>query len=248
MALRKQVLLAAFVCVLCSACGRRHATAVPGIPPAPAGGDRRADKDALAGWQKTSPWADGKLPRPGDTETGYASWYGNPYHGRRAANGEIYDMEKMTAAHRTLPFETWVRVENLANGKSVIVRITDRGPFVEGRVIDVSHAAARAIDMIGPGTARVRVVVTSPPERLPEADRFAVQVGSFLDRARADELCWRMEALHSPARVVRREGSPVMWRVLVGREATITDAESLAAQVRTSNQAAFVVRLDEEQP
>jgi len=95
----------------------------------------------------------------GDTESGLASWYGHPYHGRPAANGEIYDMEKLTAAHRTLPFETWVHVTNLSNDKSVDVRITDRGPFVEGRIIDLSHAAARAIDLIGPGVTRVRVKV-----------------------------------------------------------------------------------------
>ena len=80
--------------------------------------------------------------RVGYSETGLASWYGNPYHGRRAANGEIYDMEQMTAAHRTLPFNTWVRVQNLENHRTAEVRITDRGPFVDGRVIDVSRAAA----------------------------------------------------------------------------------------------------------
>src|SRR5438270_4761933 len=85
--------------------------------------------------------------RLGSTETGIASWYGYPYHGRRAANGEIYDMEKMTAAHRTLPFGTWVRVKNLENDKTVDVRITDRGPFVRGRILDLSHAAADSIEM-----------------------------------------------------------------------------------------------------
>jgi rare lipoprotein A len=107
--------------------------------------------------------------RIGDVETGVASWYGYPYHGRRAANGEVYDMEEFTAAHKTLPFETWVRVENLTNGKTVEVRITDRGPFIEGRIIDLSRAAARAIDLIGPGIARVKVVVIRPPSRPPVA-------------------------------------------------------------------------------
>src|SRR5689334_8903540 len=103
------------------------------------------------------------VAKVGDTEIGVASWYGHPYHGRQAANGEIYDMEKLTAAHRTLPFNTWVRVENLSNEKAVEVRITDRGPFIEGRIIDLSHAAAREIDMIGPGVTRVRVRVIQPP-------------------------------------------------------------------------------------
>ena len=183
--------------------------------------------------------------RVGHTETGVASWYGEPYHGRRAANCEIYDMEKLTAAHRTLPFGTWVRVANPANGKSVVVRITDRGPFVGGRIIDLSHAAARAIDMIGPGTAKVRVTVTRPPEKVPEAELFAVQAGAFRERSRADQLRSRMEARHQTARLVRREGSPPMWRVLVGRESTIEAAERLAERLRPETGAAFVVRLDE---
>ena len=98
----------------------------------------------------------------GDTETGVASWYGVPYHGQRAASGEIYDMEKLTAAHRTLPFQTIVEVTNLDNGKRVTVRINDRGPFVKGRILDLSHAAAKQIGMIGPGTARVRLKVVQP--------------------------------------------------------------------------------------
>ena len=101
-------------------------------------------------------------------ETGVASWYGDPYHGRHAANGEIFDMEKLTAAHRTLAFNTWLRVHNLDNGKTVIVRITDRGPFVGGRILDLSRAAAREIDMIGPGLAKVRLEVIRPPDRPPE--------------------------------------------------------------------------------
>src|SRR5713226_3373362 len=101
--------------------------------------------------------------RIGATETGVASWYGHPYHGRHAANGEIYDMEKLIAAHRTLPFGTWVRVTNLANDKSVEVRIIDRGPFVGGRIIDLSHAAAEVIDMVGSGIARVRLDIVSAP-------------------------------------------------------------------------------------
>ena len=103
--------------------------------------------------------------RIGSTETGVASWYGIPYHGRRAASGEIFDMEQLTAAHRTLPFETWVEVTNLTNGKRIDVRINDRGPFVDGRIIDLSQAAAREIDMLRAGIARVRLRVIPPPGR-----------------------------------------------------------------------------------
>lgn len=96
----------------------------------------------------------------GASETGVASWYGHPYHGRRTANGEVYDQDEMTAAHPSLAFNSWVRVHNLDNGRQTDVRINDRGPFARGRAIDLSRAAARSIDMIGPGTANVRVVVT----------------------------------------------------------------------------------------
>jgi len=104
----------------------------------------------------------------GSTETGIASWYGNPYHGRRAASGEIYDMEQLTAAHRSLPFQTWVEVTDLDNGKKVTVRITDRGPFVDGRIIDLSLAAARAIEMVGPGIAHVKLKVVTAPQNMPD--------------------------------------------------------------------------------
>jgi rare lipoprotein A len=99
------------------------------------------------------------VPKIGTTQNGIASWYGDPYHGRRAASGEIYDMEKWTAAHRRFAFGTCVRVFNLDNGRVTVVRINDRGPFKRGRIIDLSRAAGRAMEMIGPGTARVRVVV-----------------------------------------------------------------------------------------
>jgi rare lipoprotein A len=105
--------------------------------------------------------------RIGSTETGVASWYGVPYDGRRAASGEVYDMRQLTAAHRNLPFQTWVEVTNLSNGKQVDVRINDRGPFVQGRIVDLSQAAARDIDMLRAGTARVRLKVIPPPSISP---------------------------------------------------------------------------------
>lgn len=112
----------------------------------------------------------------GATEVGVASWYGHPYHGRRTANGEVYDQEAMTAAHPTLAFNTWVRVDNLDNGLDTRVRINDRGPFVKDRAIDLSRAAARAIAMLGPGTANVRVVVISTPDR-PAGDSMQAAPG-----------------------------------------------------------------------
>jgi rare lipoprotein A len=188
-----------------------------------------------------------RAPMVGDTETGLASWYGHPYHGRQAADGEIYDMETLVAAHRTLPFNTWVRVVNMANSKSVDVRIIDRGPFVDGRIIDLSHAAARAIDLLGPGVGPVRLEVIRLPETV-EPGVFAVQVGAFRNRDNADRLRETMAARYGEARVVSRADSPDLWRVVVGAEATIDGAAALAARIRdeTGENNGFVVRLDSE--
>lgn len=95
----------------------------------------------------------------GFSETGVASWYGKKFHGRKTASGERYNQNKMTAAHKTLPFGTNVRVKNIENGKSVVVRINDRGPFKKGRIIDVSRAAAKKLGMINSGTAKVNIKV-----------------------------------------------------------------------------------------
>jgi rare lipoprotein A len=185
------------------------------------------------------------IARIGHTETGVASWYGHPYHGRPAADGEIYDMETLVAAHRTLPFQTWVRVTNLNNGKTVDVRIIDRGPFVHGRIIDLSHEAARQIDLIGPGIAKVKLEVIRAPANVP-AGLFAVQVGVFRDREAAQRLRGEMAARYGSARLVPRTGSPPVWRVLVGTEATEDGANQLAAQIidQLGEKNAFVVRLD----
>jgi rare lipoprotein A len=177
-------------------------------------------------------------------ETGLASWYGHPYHGRPAANGEIYDMEGFTAAHRTLPFGTWVRVVNLTNDKTVDVRITDRGPFVEKRIIDLSHAAAGAIGMIGPGVARVRLDILSVPPITAAQNWYAVQAGSFRDQDRAERVRSALEREFGSARAVLHAGSPPMWRVLVGRTPSEADAAVLAQRVRVQEGTAFVVRLD----
>lgn len=182
----------------------------------------------------------------GYMEIGVASWYGHPYHGRPAADGEVYDMEQMTAAHRTLPFNTWVRVFDLDTNKDIDLRITDRGPFVDGRIIDISHAAARALEMIGPGTARVRIEVIRLPEVIGPA-MFAVQVGAFRDRRNAERVREEMEARYAPARLVMRAGNPNVWRVLVGSEPTPDAANKLAGRIRKESHEktdAFVVRVD----
>ena len=133
------------------------------------------------------------VPRIGARQPGIASWYGHPYHGRATASGEIYDMELGTAAHRRFAFGTWVRVDNLDNGKRTEVRINDRGPFVRGRIIDLSRAAARDIDMLGPGTAKVRLTVIAAPRNQRSLQRWRIQVASFRDPALAAALATKLE-------------------------------------------------------
>lgn len=188
------------------------------------------------------------MVKPGSTETGIASWYGHPYHGRRAANGEVYDMESMVAAHRTLPFGANVRVTNLTNGKKVDVRVIDRGPFVDGRIIDLSRAAARQIEMIGPGTAKVRLLVLGYGPAVQSVTGFAVQVGSFVDKNRAETLAGDLKRRYAPVDIVRYEGVVTQWRVLVGNKATQAEAERLAVEIRRDWQDAFVVRRDDMAP
>ena len=127
----------------------------------------------------------------GSSEEGVASWYGGPdgFEGKPTASGEIYDGNQLTAAHRTLPLGTLVDVRNLENGKTLRVRINDRGPFVKGRIVDLSRAAARELGVIGPGTASVRLTVVAPGvETTPVSPSglWAVQIGSFADRGRAE--------------------------------------------------------------
>jgi rare lipoprotein A len=185
---------------------------------------------------------------PGATETGIASWYGKPYDGRRAASGEIYDMQQLTAAHRTLPFNTWVEVTDLDNGKQVNVRINDRGPFIDGRIIDLSLAAARTIEMVGPGTARVRITVIAPPipdpaPPVPLGELYAVQAASFSDPDRARSFAVTLENQYKDAVVIESflEGQTV-WRVLVARNLSLDDANRLSAQVKQALGEALVVK------
>jgi rare lipoprotein A len=175
-----------------------------------------------------------KPVRAGWTEIGIASWYGVPYDGRRASSGEVFDMRKLTAAHRTLPFDTWVEVSNLQNGKSVNVRINDRGPFVGGRIIDLSFAAAGEIDMVRSGTARVRLTVIDGPK---PADSYAVQVAAFSDHARAD--AFEQATSFPDAHVIQNRN---LWCVLVGSKLSKEAAQALATQVRHSGGEAVVVR------
>lgn len=173
---------------------------------------------------------------------GIASWYGDPFHGQRTSNGEVYDMHTMTAAHRTLPFQTVIRVHNLDNGKKVQVRLNDRGPFVKGRIIDLSHAAAQEIDMVRPGTARVRLEILRI-ETVTES--LAIQVGSFTQESRAHALKRKLEGDYDPVTVsLFRTSRGMFHRVLVGDFPSRKKAREALEALRSEGLEGFVMRRD----
>ena len=171
-------------------------------------------------------------------QKGKASWYGKKFHGRKTSSGEIYDMHSISAAHKTLPLGTYVRVHNLSNSKSIEVRINDRGPFVRGRIIDLSYAAATKLDIVGPGTAPVEIVALgkagasdsgSSPEYVPidyYSGNFTFQVGAFSQKENAVRLKQKLEKKYMNAHIVPyNDGKKVMYRVRVGRASSLEQAE-----------------------
>ena len=195
---------------------------------------------ALSALLTTSGCSRKALPPDAASQLGVASWYGHPFDGRLTANGETYDMKKLTAAHRTFPFGTVVRVENLSNRKTVDVRINDRGPFVQGRIIDLSHAAAQEISMAGIANVRLSVL-NMPPTR--DMELYAVQVQSFVQRSDAERMRQQMEDKYGSARLIFRQGDET-WRILVGMEPTVERANALAQQIEKEAGPAFVVLAD----
>ncbi len=182
-------------------------------------------------------------PRPKATERGVASWYGKDFHGKPTASGETYDMHAMTAAHRELPLGTVVDVENLENGRHVRVVINDRGPFVRGRILDLSYGAAKKLGMAAAGLARVEIRIvsvgdgTSGPIR---TLRYAVQAGAFRDKANAVAILRRIEGQHPDARLVSADG----WhRVRVGPFRKRRDAEDVRRRLARVGIDAVVVGL-----
>lgn len=179
-------------------------------------------------------------------ETGVSSWYGPNFHGKLTANGEVYDMDGVTAAHRTLPFGTILLVENLDNGKTVQVRINDRGPYAKDRIIDLSRAAAKEIDMIGPGTARVRLyLVKGDLENSRITDikvpTYTVQLGSYQTKSEADKHSAKIDG--SFVETVKVNGKK-FYRVYKG---TYTDPEEAKSEMNRLNQqghAGFVKQIE----
>lgn len=174
-----------------------------------------------------------------------ASWYGAPYHNRHGSNGEMYNMHAMTAAHRTLPLGSIVRVTNVKTGHSAIVRITDRGPFVERRILDLSYAAAQKVDVWQPGVAEVRIEVMRTPVPLEQGGRWAVQIGGFGEEDVAHTLAGRLSRRYLTAKVACFSSPVGDWWV---RIRVLDDdrerAEEVARDTQTPQGSIFLVRLD----
>jgi rare lipoprotein A len=183
--------------------------------------------------------------KPLSVETGKASWYGAPYHNRRTSNGEVYDMNSLTAAHRTLPLGSTVRVTNVKTGHSTVVRITDRGPFVEGRIVDLSLAAAKQADVWQAGVAQVRLEVLRTPVPFNSGGRWAVQIGSFQHEGAANKMADRLTRRYRTAKVLRFSSPVGDWwvRVRVLKDDRIR-AEEVARDTQTLEGKVFLVRLD----
>jgi rare lipoprotein A len=236
------VLLACAVAIISTGCAHRTQTSQPPVQYPPS----QAPSSAPVPGASSPPAIERQPAIPGQyVEEGVASWYGDPFNGRRAANGEIYDMHQFTAAHRTLPFGAVVRVTNLRNGKQTEVRITDRGPFVANRVIDLSLSAAQAIDMVGPGTAPVRLEILGGPN--PQVGFFGVQVGAFQLQDNAERFRAQLAARYGTVSIAQYDSPTGMfYRVRVGRLPTQAAAQQLAEQLHANDQlTTFVVRLDD---
>jgi rare lipoprotein A len=178
-------------------------------------------------------------PVMGMEEVGMASWYGAPHHGRRTASGEMYDMHRLTAAHKTLPFGTRLLVTNRDTSQSAEVRVNDRGPFVEGRILDVSYAAARLLGAVGPGLIPVRARVLSLPARSSTGDgAYTVQIGSFTTRARAEAL---RDSVNGATIAETAVGGETVYRVRIGAYADRAQATAAARDLATRGYQALVV-------
>ena len=173
----------------------------------------------------------------GFRQRGIASWYGKDFHGKKTSNGEIYNMYAWTAAHKTLPLGTYVRVHHLSNNRSVQVRINDRGPFVRGRIIDLSYTAAKELGLVGPGTARVEVVALGLPvttdggqtQSFVQGDyysgNFTFQVGAFLNHENAKRLRNELDEQYRNAHITEYDnGTNIFYRVRVGKVTNLEDA------------------------
>jgi rare lipoprotein A len=254
------LLIVLIALVLLSACGHHNPPHVDAPPPPPPESTTTTAPPSLPKWAKPAepsthpkPEEDADLAEPViqpgaqplETQTGLASWYGPPYHNRRGSNGEIYNMHAMTAAHRTFPLGSIVRVTNIKTGSTAAVRITDRGPFIPGRIIDLSLAAARKVDLVQAGVAQVKVELMASGGSTASTGKWAVQIGGMPDEKAATKLADHLTHRYRTAKVLRFKSPAGDWWI---RVRVLDDdherAQKLAAETETPEGAVFLVRLD----
>lgn len=250
----KPIIFSIALVVVFSGCSHHNAVTVsaPVVPP-PLSPDSEAASARQASVQTNPGEAENdsemeRVPldrKPIFVETGVASWYGPPYHNRRGSDGKIYNMNAMTAAHRTLPLGSIVRVTNVKTGHWAVVRITDRGPFIQGRILDLSLAAAKKVDVVRAGLAQVRMEVLETPVAIETGGRWAVQIGGFDQQESANKLVDQISHRYKTAKVLSFSSPVGDWWVRVrvlhddrGR------AQEIVRDMRADQEKTFLVRLD----
>ena len=231
-------------------CHHEQAALPPAYTAPPITSTRRAAPPAVAR-REPAPLAPAPAGPPNDelrgkpimTEVGMASWYGPPYHNRKGADGTVFDENAMTAAHRELPMGTMVRVTNLATNQSVVVKITDRGPFVPGRTLDVSKAAAQAIGLYRMGVAKVRVEAYARQTAEVEG-RWCVQIGTFIDQADAIQLKNDLISRYKTAKVIEFAGPTGHWVRINPVVPNHAAAEKIADAIHLPDAEPYLIRLN----
>lgn len=220
-------------------CGKKQTQAKVPVPPPPISAPIVPENKLPAISQRPSPPATAAW-----TQLGIASWYVPEPAGRKTASGEPYEGSALTAAHCTLPLNTLVRVTNLSSHREAIVRINDRGPFMTGRVIDLSLAAAKALDVWRPGTAKVKLEVVETPLPIETGGRWCIQIGAFRRHNDALDLKDRVTQQYRPSRVLEFAGSTGYWVRVRVKDDDRNRAQELASRLRVEEGGVFLVRLD----
>ena len=202
--------------------------------PAPTGGIDDEDRDYI------------NTHQPVYSEEGLATWYSAPYKGRKAANGQVFDDNALTAAHRTLPMGSLVVVTNLKTGQTSAMRITDRGPFVEGRVLDMTKASAMATGVYRAGLAQVRIDVYRTPKPMETGGRWCVQIGAFHKEHEARKLQSKLEDSYPDANVIEFPGTDSYWVRIrpAGDNREVAERIVHKLKLRDADASAYLTRLD----
>ncbi len=231
--------------LLLTGCGGRKTARSQPIPPPPTVATEEPTPNPTPESPSTSSEpAVSRSKKPIYVETGMASWYGPPYNHRRSADGKVYNQNAMTAAHRTLPLNSVVRVTNLSTGRAAVVRITDRGPFVEDRIVDLSLAAAKAVDVWRPGTAEVKLEVLATPAPITQGGRWCVQIGAFHSERDARQLKEKLQDRYENADVIEFTGPTGQWVRIRPEGDDKRKAEEVASKTHVKEGGVFLVRLD----